>query len=86
MSDHRRKLNVSQAAKESAQRKVNLTLGVSGTGEEQVNVLINALAHVVARADLEMASIIFALTDIYLELDDMYYDDYEEDDDDDDDD
>jgi|TARA_R110000822_G_scaffold57443_1_gene144403 hypothetical protein len=80
MSD-RRRLNVPQAAKDSAQRKVNLTLGVSGTGEEQVNVLINALAHVVAREDLEMASIIFALTDIYLELDDKYY--YEEEDDDD---
>jgi hypothetical protein len=80
MSGHRRELNVTPAARESAHRKITLTLGVSGAGDEQVNVLLTALAHVAMRENLEMASVICALTSIYLEFEDMYCDEDDDDD------
>jgi hypothetical protein len=53
---------------------------VSGAGDEQVNVLLTALAHVAMRENLEMASVICALTSIYLEFEDMYCDEDDDDD------
>ena len=74
-----RKINVSRAEVDSAIRKVNLTLGVSGGGDEQINVLLNALAHVTVKERVDMAAVIHALTAAYLEYDKLQD---EEDDDD----
>jgi hypothetical protein len=65
---------------ESAVRKVNLVLGVSGEGEQRVSILVNALASVSADMNLDMASVIHALTDAYL----SYVENFEDDDEDDD--
>ena len=70
---------------ESAMRKVTLVLSVAGEGEQRVSILIHALASVSANMDLEMASVINALTDCYLTYLETFEDsgDYQEDDDDD---
>lgn len=75
-----RKINVSRAEVDSAMRKVNLTLGVSGGGDEQINVLLNALAHVTVKEGVDMTAVIHALTEAYLEYDKLQ--DEEGDDDD----
>ena len=67
-----RKPDVTPVEMASAIRKVNLTLSVSGEGMEQVNVLVNALAHVTHKEDLEMASVIHALTEAYLAYNEMF--------------
>lgn len=51
---------------ESAMRKVTLVLSVSGEGDQRVSILIHALASLSANMQLEMASVINALTDSYL--------------------
>jgi mannitol/fructose-specific phosphotransferase system IIA component len=51
---------------ESVQRKVNLVLGVSGQNDEQINVLVHALAKLSATHRLEMASVVAALCESYL--------------------
>jgi len=51
---------------ESLKRKIDLVLSVSGTGNDQVNVLINTLAHISLMHDLEMANVINGLTQAYL--------------------
>lgn len=51
---------------ESAMRKVTLVLSVSGEGDQRVSILIHALASLSANMQLEMASVINALTDAYL--------------------
>lgn len=79
-----RKLNITRDDIESAVRKMNLVLSVSGDGLERVNVLVNALAYVTVLNQLEMASVIHALTDAYLahpEFDRDEFDDEEIDDD-----
>jgi hypothetical protein len=50
----------------SAVRKIELVLGISGEGEEQINVLVHALAAVSAHQRLDMAGVMYALTDSYL--------------------
>lgn len=71
---------------ESAMRKVTLVLSVSGEGDQRVSILIHALAAVSANMQLEMASVINALTDSYLTYIETFEnefnddDDYEEDD------
>jgi hypothetical protein len=77
-----RKLNTHPAEIDSALRKMNLVLSVSGEGMERVNVLVNALAYVTASYQLEMASVIHALTDSYLSRPEFIHGDDEEMDDD----
>lgn len=77
-----RKLNTHPAEIDSALRKMNLVLSVSGEGMERVNVLVNALAYVTASYQLEMASVIHALTDAYLSHPEFIRGDDEEMDDD----
>lgn len=66
---------------ESAVRKINLVLGVAGEGEQRVSTLIHALAGVSADMNLDMASVINALTDAYLTYVEKFEDDDDEDDD-----
>ncbi len=69
---------------ESAMRKVTLVLSVSGEGEQRVSILIHALASLSANMGLEMASVINALTDSYLNYVEVFDDDYDNDEEEDD--
>lgn len=75
-----RKLNLTRDDIESAVRKMNLVLSVSGDGLERVNVLVNALAYVTVLNQLEMASVIHALTDAYLAHPAFEQDEFDDDD------
>lgn len=44
--------------KDDLQRKITLTLGVCGQGNDRLNVLINCLAHATLEEDVEAASVI----------------------------
>lgn len=56
----------SQAQIESVTRKLDIVLGVAGEKDEQINVLVHALANAAIEQRLEMASVINALTAVYL--------------------
>lgn len=55
-----------QAQIDSVTRKLDIVLGVAGERDEQINVLVHALANAAIEQRLEMASVINALTDVYL--------------------
>ena len=55
-----------QAQIESVTRKLDIVLGVAGERDEQINVLVHALAIAAIEQRLEMASVINALTAVYL--------------------
>ena len=55
-----------QAQIDSGTRKLDIVLGVAGERDEQINVLVHALANAAIEQRLEMASVINALTDVYL--------------------
>ena len=56
----------SQKHMDSVIRKIELVLGISGEGAEQINVLVHSLAIVSANQHMDMAGVIYALTDSYL--------------------
>jgi len=55
-----------QAQIDSVTRKLDIVLGVAGERDEQINVLVHALANAAIEQRLEMASVINALTAVYL--------------------
>ena len=55
-----------QAQIDSVTRKLDIVLGVAGERDEQINVLVHALANAAIEQRLEMASVINALTAVSL--------------------
>ena len=66
---------------DSVARKLDIVLNMAGEGDEQVNILVHALAIAVVTQELEMSSAINALTSVYLSTMDKRYpaedDDYD---------
>ena len=56
----------SQKQMDSVKRKIELVLGISGEGAEQINGLVHSLAIVSVNQRMDMAGVIYALTDSYL--------------------
>lgn len=67
---------------DSVARKLDIVMNLAGEGDEQINVLVHALANAVIDQELEMASAINALTAVYISGMDARYsteeDDYDE--------
>jgi len=66
---------------ESVTRKLDIVMNMAGEGDEQINVLVHALANAVIEQQLEMASAINALTAVYISGMDARYAPEEDDDD-----
>ena len=66
---------------ESVTRKLDIVMNMAGEGDEQINVLVHALANAVIEQQLEMSSAINALTAVYLAGMDARYAPEEDDDD-----
>lgn len=50
--------NTDKKEQDSMRRKMDLVFSVSGSGDEQLNVLVNALAYATISNDVEAASVI----------------------------